>query len=112
MRSLTASLRLHKMSGKFLPKSKTCPKGSRMPENSPNNFAGIEVALATMRGVLLSAGGEVIARRESPYEPESLIPAVADLTTTLRESGDIKSVGVAIPGLVNRETDRVLISTG
>jgi len=83
-----------------------------MPENSPNNFAGIEVALATMRGVLISAAGEVIGRRESTYEPETLIKAIADLTTALRESGETKSVGLAIPGLVNRETDRVLISTG
>ncbi len=83
-----------------------------MPENSPNNFAGIEVALATMRGVLISAAGEVIGRRESTYEAENLIKAIADLTTALRESGETKSVGLAIPGLVNRETDRVLISTG
>jgi len=83
-----------------------------MPEESPNNFAGIEVALATMRGVLISAAGEVIGRRESTYEPENLISAIADLTKSLREAGAIKSVGVAIPGLVNRETDRVLISTG
>ncbi|PYS22317.1 MAG: hypothetical protein DMF72_14210 [Acidobacteria bacterium] len=83
-----------------------------MPEQSPNNFAGIEVALATMRGVLISEAGEVIGRRESTYEPENLISAIADLTKALRESGEIRSVGVAIPGLVNRETDRVLISTG
>ncbi len=83
-----------------------------MPENSPNNFAGIEVALATMRGVLISAAGEVIGRQESTYEPENLINAIADLTIALRELGEIKSVGLAIPGLVNRETDRVLISTG
>jgi len=62
--------------------------------------------------VLISEAGEVIGRRESNYEPESLITAIADLTNALREGGEIKSVGVAIPGLVNRETDRVLISTG
>jgi len=83
-----------------------------MPEQSTNNFAGIEVALAAMRGVLISEAGEVIGRRESTYEPEHLISAIADLTKALREAGEIKSVGVAIPGLVNRETDRVLISTG
>jgi len=83
-----------------------------MPEQSPNNFAGIEVALATMRAVLLSSSGEVLARHESQYEPENLINAIADLTHSLREFGEIQSVGLAIPGLVNRETDRVLISTG
>jgi glucokinase len=83
-----------------------------LPNNSPNNFAGIEVALATMRGVVISDAGETINRHESTYEPEKLIAAIVDLTAALREAGELKSVGVAIPGLVNRETDRVLISTG
>jgi len=83
-----------------------------LPNNSPNNFAGIEVALATMRGVVISDAGETISRRESTYEPEKLITAIVDLTASLREAGELKSVGVAIPGLVNRETDRVLFSTG
>lgn len=83
-----------------------------MPSNSENNFAGIEVGLATMRGVLISGTGETIDRRESRYEPEKLIGAIGNLTQSLRGAGNINSVGLAIPGLVNRETDRVLISTG
>lgn len=83
-----------------------------MPENSVNNFAGIEVALSVMHGALISENGEVLSRRESLYEPENLIGAIVELTKSLREAGEIKSVGLAIPGLVNRETDRVLISTG
>src|SRR2546425_4060950 len=65
-----------------------------------------------MRGVVISAAGEVIARRDATYQPENLIGEIAQLVTGLRELGPIKSVGVGIPGLVNRETDRVLISTG
>src|SRR5215831_5844802 len=83
-----------------------------MPEKSQPNFAGIEVAMRTMRGVLISEGGRPIARRESVYEPENLIKSIADLARGLQESGEIKAVGLAIPGLVNRETDRVLVSTG
>src|SRR4051812_40464174 len=83
-----------------------------MPSNSDNNFAGVEVALATMRGVVISKTGEIVERRESSYEPENLIGAIADLTSGLRETADLHSVGLAIPGLVNRDTDRVLISTG
>jgi glucokinase len=33
------------------------------------------------------------------------------VTRELQQAGEIKSVGLAIPGLVNRETDRVLAST-
>src|SRR3989441_12550795 len=65
-----------------------------------------------MRGVVISAAGEVIARRDATYQPENLIGEIAQLVTGLREAGPIKSVGLGIPGLVNRETDRVLISTG
>jgi glucokinase len=83
-----------------------------MSGNSMNNFAGIEVAMTTMRGVVISEAGETIASRDAVYEPEHLIKAITDLTAGLREAGEIKSVGLAIPGLVNRETDRVLFSTG
>src|SRR2546421_10030249 len=83
-----------------------------MPEQSANNFAGIEVAMTTMRGVLISEAGRTLDHQESKYEPESLIKSIADLAGELRKSGEIKAVGLAIPGLVNRETDRVLASTG
>jgi glucokinase len=83
-----------------------------MPENSPQNFAGIEVALKSLRGILLAPDGRVLAQHDSTYEPDDLIPAIAALTAELRKSGEIHSVGLAIPGLVNRETDRVLVSTG
>ena len=83
-----------------------------MPNNSEPKFAGIEVASTTMRGVVISAAGDVVLRRAADYRPENLIGAIADLVTSMSEAGPIKSVGVGIPGLVNRETDRVLLSTG
>ncbi|HVS21280.1 MAG TPA: ROK family protein, partial [Pyrinomonadaceae bacterium] len=85
-----------------------------MPFNSKseNNFAGIEIGGTTMRAIVISETGEVIARREAAYQPEDLVPEINKLVSELREAGTLKSVGVGIPGLVNRETDRVLISTG
>jgi glucokinase len=83
-----------------------------MPEQSANNFAGIEVAMTTMRGVLISEDGRTLDHQESKYEPEGLIKSITDLAGALRKAGEIKAVGLAIPGLVNRETDRVLASTG
>ena len=83
-----------------------------MPTNSEKSFAGIEVALTTMRGVAISASGKILKRHEAVYQPDNLIKAVAELTGELREAGEVNSVGLAIPGLVNRETDRVLFSTG
>ena len=83
-----------------------------MPNNSEPKFAGIEVAATAMRGVVISAAGDVVVRRAANYQPENLIGGIAGLVTNLTEAGPIKSVGVGIPGLVNRETDRVLLSTG
>ncbi|HEX3231061.1 MAG TPA: hypothetical protein VHQ95_18935, partial [Pyrinomonadaceae bacterium] len=69
-----------------------------MSASPQNNFAGIEVAMRTMRGVVISEAGETIASREAVYEPENLISAITELTAGLRESGELDSVGLAIPG--------------
>jgi glucokinase len=83
-----------------------------MPAPSANLFAGIDVAQGLLRAVVVSAEGEVVTRREAAYQPDSVTSEVAAIVSALREAGDIQCVGVAVPGLVNRETDRVLISTG
>jgi len=83
-----------------------------MPTDTGTNFAGIEVAPTAMRGVVISPAGEVVERRSATYQPENMIREVANLVTGLGGPGTIRAVGLAIPGLVNRETDRVLISTG
>src|SRR5258708_24597315 len=85
-----------------------------MPDNSETtaNFAGVEIAGTTMRAVTVSPDGTVVAQREVACEPDDLVPQIANLVSGLRELGPIKSVGVGIPGLVNRETDRVLIANG
>jgi glucokinase len=101
------------MTTKSLPDREARAKGrSLMPNNSEPNYAGVEVASKTMRGVVIAASGEVIARRDTTYQPDNLIGEIAGLVKTLGEAGPIKSVGLGIPGLVNRDTDRVLISTG
>ena len=83
-----------------------------MPNQSENNFIGIDIAAKTMHAVMISEVGEVKARRDREHKAENLISEITNLVTGFRETGPIKSVGVGIPGLVNRETDRVLISTG
>ena len=112
-RGLTAPQPFNKMATKSLPRSRgSCGRLSLMPNNSEPNFAGIEVASNTMRGVVISTVGDVIAQRDITYQPENLIGEIAQLVAGLGEAGPLKSVGLGIPGLVNRETDRVLISTG
>lgn len=83
-----------------------------MPDTSGDIFAGIEVGTANLRAVTISSGGQLLTRREAPHQRDDLIPEIKGLVTELGNQHAIKSVGLAIPGLVNRETDRVLISTG
>ena len=83
-----------------------------MPNQSENNFVGIDIAAKTMHAVMISAAGEVKARRDAEHKAENIISEITNLVAGFRETGPIKSVGVGIPGLVNRETDQVLISTG
>src|SRR5438067_2309729 len=86
-------------------------EASPMPNQLENNFVGIDIAAKTMHAGMISAAGEVKARRDAEHKAENIIPEITDLVAGFREAGPIKSVGVGIPGLVNRETDRVLIST-
>ncbi len=83
-----------------------------MPAPSNNYFAGVEVAPTSMRAAVVSDDGQIVARREAAYQPDSFTSDLVALISSLREAGDIQSVGLAVPGLVNRETDRVLVSTG
>src|SRR5213592_2682486 len=87
-------------------------EASPMPNQSENNFVGIDIAAKTMHAVMISAAGEVKARRDAEHKAENIISEITNLVAGFGEAGPIKSVGVGIPGLVNRETDQVLISTG
>src|SRR5947199_4394179 len=76
------------------------------------NFIGVDVSGATMHAALVNGEGEVLERRASSLERERVVAQVAQTVTELRDvSPNIRAVGVGIPGLVNRQTDRVIVST-
>ncbi|HMF57385.1 MAG TPA: ROK family protein [Pyrinomonadaceae bacterium] len=76
------------------------------------NFIGVDLSGATMRAALVSNEGAIIERREAPMEHDNLVGQITRIVADLRDiSPNIKSIGVGIPGLVNRQTDRVLVST-
>ncbi|HXT64753.1 MAG TPA: ROK family protein [Pyrinomonadaceae bacterium] len=83
-----------------------------MPASPNKFFAGIDVSRSAMRAAVVAADSTVVTKRESAYQPDSFANDLAALVSSLREAGEIERVGLAIPGLVNRETDRVLVSTG
>src|SRR5947209_3597481 len=87
-------------------------EASPMTNQSENNFVGIDIAAKTMHAVMVSEVGTVKARRVAEHKVENIISEITNLGAGFGEAGPIKSVGVGIPGLVNRESHQVLISTG
>src|SRR2546427_3380903 len=87
-------------------------EASPMPNQLENNFVGIDIAAKTMHAVMVYELRKVKGRRDAEHKAENIISEITNLVDSFREVGPIKSVGVGIPGLVNRETDQVLISTG
>ena len=82
-----------------------------MPETTAN-FIGVDVSGVTMRAALVSHEGQIVERRESPLEREAVAAQMARTVMELRDvAPNIEALGVGIPGLVNRQTDRVLVST-
>jgi glucokinase len=76
------------------------------------HFIGADLSGATMHAALITNEGQVVERRESPLERDSVVAQVARAVAELRDvSPNIRAIGVGIPGLVNRQTDRVLVST-
>jgi glucokinase len=82
-----------------------------MPAQSESSFIGIEFCAAKLRAATVNYDGQVVERREEAVAGNGVVGQVAQLVNDLRASDKtIASVGIAIPGLVNRETDRVISS--
>jgi glucokinase len=82
-----------------------------MPPQSDPSFVGIELCGSKLRGAAVSNDGVIGKRQEVVVQPESLVAQVADLVKELRQNeNNISAVGIAIPGLVNRQSDRVVSS--
>jgi glucokinase len=65
-----------------------------------------------MSVALVGADGAVLERREEAIQREALVAQVTRAVSSLRDvAPEIAAIGIGIPGLVNRQTDRVLVST-
>jgi len=77
------------------------------------NFIGINVSGASLRAALVDEQGRVIERRETEVSSDNIVPQLATIAGDLRPAlGTVAAIGIAIPGLVNRHTDRVIDSRG
>lgn len=75
------------------------------------NFIGINLSGTQIRAALVDEDGRVIERRSADISSENVVPQLATIVDDLRPAlGTLVSIGVALPGLVNRQTDRVVDS--
>ncbi len=74
---------------------------------------GVEVTTSAFKSVCLDGGGNIIDTYNAPMirGDDTAPQLVAFITELLGKYGDFDSLGIAIPGLVNRDTRRVAFST-
>jgi len=71
----------------------------------------MQVSGQTLQAALVDASGQIIQRREDTLSPENIIEQAAFVVRELSANrGEISALGFAIPGLVNRQTDVVIMS--
>jgi glucokinase len=86
-----------------------------MSTPSPNeqHYVGVELCAGSARAALVTPDGRVVASREGALAGVDLGAQVARLVSELRDAGQarVAAVGVGVPGLVNPQTGRVVISS-
>jgi len=80
-----------------------------MPDQDQNSI-GVALSGSTVRAGLVDEAGNIIDRREAKIAPENLVEQVATIARDLASIAPVSSIGIAIPGLVNRQTDSVVTS--
>jgi glucokinase len=77
------------------------------------NYIGIDVSRAKIRAALVDEQGRIIERVEAEVSSENIVPQLATIAGDLRPAlGTVAALGLALPGLVNRQTDRVVDPRG
>lgn len=73
------------------------------------NFIGINISGVHVRAALVDNDGRILQRRDAEISPESMVSDLAEIAAQLRSSGgNVAALGIAIPGLVNRQSDRII----
>jgi glucokinase len=77
----------------------------------PTSFIGIDLSGSRMRAAVVSNSGSIRERLEEPIAADNLVEQISGIIKDFRTRHDnIVAAGIAIPGLVNRQTDRVVSS--
>lgn len=72
---------------------------------------GMHVSGSKLQAALVDISGNVSERVGTELMPQNMIEEAASVARALvAKSGNVSALGFAIPGLVNRQTDVVMIS--
>lgn len=78
---------------------------------SESHLLGVDITSTAINTALINQDAQIIARHTANLTQEDIIAQVVAATAKMRESApDIAAVGVAVPGLVNRQTHRIEVS--
>ena len=81
-------------------------------QSQVRKFVGVEASTAVLHAVCIDGGGAILDTRTAAFDRsqgtvEQLSAFIRELRTNF---GNFETVGVAVPGLINRETHRVAFS--
>ncbi len=83
-----------------------------MSANPEQSLIGIELSGGKLRAATVNNEGTIGQRTEAEVETDGLVVQIAKVVRELRQgTNNISAVGLAIPGLVNRQSDRVIASS-
>ncbi len=82
-------------------------------QSQVQKFVGVEASTAGLNAVCIDGGGAILDTRTSPFDrTQGTVEQLSAFIKELRAGfGDFETVGVAVPGLINRDTHRVAFST-
>src|SRR5947209_5259571 len=85
----------------------------KMPDTKPTttHFIGLDLSGLSLRSAVVSGTGDIAARRETALNVAAPLEQILQLVSELKDSApNLRAVGVAIRGLVDRNTDRIVSS--
>jgi glucokinase len=72
---------------------------------------GIHFSGRKLRAALVDTTGQIVETHEAQVSPENTVEEAARVARDLATRGEVSTLGFAIPGLVNRQTDVVIVSS-
>jgi len=79
---------------------------------SNKNYISIDLSTGTIRAAVITSDCEILERRETVLGNGSISPQIETVVSNIRESHpQIDSICVCLPGIVNYQTRRVMISS-